>query len=66
MTDIKFLCPPEFDGKIPKPARASKFLPDWFRDLPREMDMTDEHGLPGLTVKACLPVTDIMSLGWMR
>lgn len=65
MTDIKFLCPPDLDGKIPKPARASKFLPDWFRDLPREMDMKDEHGLPGLTVKACLPVTDIMSLGWI-
>ena len=29
------------------------------------MDMKDEHGLPGLTVKACLPVTDIMSLGWI-
>ena len=65
MTDIKFLCPPELDGRIPKPARASKFLPDWFRGLPREMDMKDEHGLPGLTVKACLPVTDIMSLGWI-
>ena len=65
MTDIKFLCSPELDGRIPKPARASKFLPDWFRGLPREMDMKDEHGLPGLTVKACLPVTDIMSLGWI-
>ena len=29
------------------------------------MGMTDEHGLPGLTVRACLPVADIMSLGWI-
>ena len=65
MTDIKFLCPAELSGKIPQPARASKFLPDWFRGLPREMDVKDEHGLTGLTVKACLPVTDIMSLGWI-
>ena len=65
MTTIKFLCPPELDGKIPPPVRASKCLPDWFRDLPREMGMKDEYGLPGLTVRACLPVADVMSLGWI-
>jgi hypothetical protein len=65
MSDITFLCAPELDGKIPKPERASKFLPDWFRNLPREMGMKDAHGLPGLTVRACLPVADIMSLGWI-
>lgn len=65
MTEISFLCPPELDGKIPKPERTAKFLPDWFRDLPREMGMADAHGLPGLTVRACLPVADIMSLGWI-
>ena len=26
--------------------------------------MVDAHGLPGLTVRACLPVADAMSLGW--
>ncbi len=62
---ISFLCPPELDGKIPTPAPASKFLPDWFRNLPREIGMKDAHGLPGLTVRACLPVADIMSLGWI-
>lgn len=65
MTDIKFLCPPELEGKVPPPVRASKCLPDWFRNLPREMGMKDEHGLPGLTVRACLPVADVMSLGWI-
>jgi len=65
MTDLTFLCPPELEGKIPPPLRASKCLPDWFRDLPREMGMKDTHGLPGLTVRACLPVVDVMSLGWI-
>lgn len=65
MTPITFLCPPELDGKIPAPLPASKHIPDWFKALPREMGIKDEHGLPGLTVRACLPVADIMSLGWM-
>ena len=67
MTDtpsIQFLCPPELEGRIPAPERAGKSMPDWFRALPREMGMADEHGLPGLTVRACLPVADAMSLGW--
>ena len=29
------------------------------------MGMQDAHGLPGLTVKACLPVTDALSLGFV-
>lgn len=65
MTEITFLCPPELEGRIAPPVRASKVLPDWFRDLPREMGMKDAHGLPGLTVRACLPVADVMSLGWV-
>jgi len=65
MSHIKFLCPPELDGEIPPPERATKFLPDWFRDLPREMGINDGHGLPAMTVRACLPVADVMSLGWI-
>jgi hypothetical protein len=65
VSHIKFLCPPELEGKIPSPERATKFLPDWFRDLPREMGMKDAHGLPAMTVRACLPVADVMSLGWI-
>ena len=29
------------------------------------MGMKDAQGLPGLTVKACLPVTDVFALGYM-
>ena len=62
---IKFLCDPALDGAIPKPDRAILFAPDWFKDLPREMDMKDADGNPGLTVKACLPVTDAFALGYI-
>lgn len=65
MDQVSFLCPPELDGKIPAPAPASKFLPEWFRGLPREMGIPDAHGLPGLTVRACLPVADAMAQGWI-
>lgn len=65
MSSIEFLCPPELIGKIPEPAPAAKFLPEWFRDLDREMNMKDAHGLPGLTVRACLPVVDVMAQGWI-
>lgn len=62
---IQFLCPPELYGRIPEPQPAAKFLPDWYRALPREMGIPDAHGLPGLTVRACLPVADVMALGWI-
>jgi hypothetical protein len=62
---IEFLCDPELLGKIPTPERSIRSAPDWFTQLGREMGMKDANGLPGLTVKACLPVTDIFSLGYM-
>lgn len=62
---IRFLCDPELEAVLPRPDRAVRFLPDWFRNLPREMGMKDEHGLPGLTAKACLPMADAMGLGWV-
>lgn len=62
---IEFLCEPELLGTIPVPEKAIRFAPDWFKKLPREMSMKDAQGLPGLTVKACLPVTDVFALGYM-
>ena len=62
---IEFLCDPALEGRLPAPERASRFMPDWFKSLEREMGMRDPNGLPGLTVKACLPVTDAFTLGWI-
>lgn len=62
---IEFLCDPALAGTIPTPERAVRFAPEWFRNLPRELGVTDEQGFPGLTVKACLPVTDAFALGFV-
>lgn len=62
---MEFICPPDLIDRIPHPQPASKFLPEWFRALPRGMGIPDAHGLPGLTVRACLPVADVMALGWI-
>ncbi|MGV6811802.1 MAG: hypothetical protein ACWA47_06120 [Brevirhabdus sp.] len=65
MAKIEFLCDPSLVDRIPHPAPSARFLPEWFRDLPRDMGMPDAHGLPGLTVRACLPVADVMAQGWI-
>lgn len=62
---IEFLCDPELYGTIPAPDRAIRFAPDWFKRLPRELGVPDAHGLPGLTAKACLPMTDAFALGYI-
>lgn len=62
---IEFLCDPAHADLLPPPEPALRFLPDWFRRLDREMGMLDAHGLPGLTAKACPPMVDAFSLGWI-
>ncbi len=62
---IEFLCDDGLVGTIPEPQPAIRFAPDWFKQLDREMGMPDAHGLPALTVKACLPVTDAFSIGYV-
>ncbi|NCP11287.1 MAG: hypothetical protein GW859_04910 [Sphingomonadales bacterium] len=62
---IEFLCDPALIGTIPPPERAVRFAPDWFRRLERELGVPDAHGLPGMTAKACLPMTDAFSLGFV-
>ncbi|TRD10681.1 hypothetical protein FGU71_01565 [Erythrobacter insulae] len=62
---IEFLCNPALAGTIPEPQRAVRFAPDWFRNLKPDMGIPDANGLPGLTAKACLPMTDAFALGFV-
>ncbi|MFZ1741619.1 MAG: hypothetical protein WAT93_02130 [Pontixanthobacter sp.] len=62
---IEFLCEPDLWGKIPQPERSIRWAPEWFKRLDRELGIKDAQGLPGMTIKACLPVTDVFSLGFM-
>ncbi|MEQ8405088.1 MAG: hypothetical protein RKE49_08315 [Oceanicaulis sp.] len=62
---VRFLCSPDMEESLPKPQPAGRFTPDWMRNLPREMGMPGADGLPALTVKACMPVTDAFAAGWI-
>ena len=62
---VDFLCTPEEAEVLEPPRPAGKYAPDWFRRLPRNTETPMEDGLPGLTVKACMPVTDAFSAGWI-
>lgn len=62
---IEFLCAPELWGRIPVPEHAVRFAPEWFKRLPREMGVNYANGLPAMTVKACLPMTDVYALGFV-
>lgn len=63
---ISFYCHPEYDGVLPEPEPAIKFLPKWFKDLNHELDETkDQFGNSMMTAKMCLPLIDGMSLGYV-
>ncbi|GJL90371.1 hypothetical protein [Hyphococcus sp.] len=62
---LEFLCDEQLDGKIPAPAPAVRFAPDWFKKLERDMGMPNAEGLPAMTVKGCLPVTDAITAGYI-
>jgi len=62
---IEFLCAPDLLGRIPPPEPAIRFAPEWFRRLNREMGMPYANGLPAMTAKACLPMTDAFALGYV-
>jgi hypothetical protein len=62
---IEFLCDPALFGRIPEPERAARFVPEWYRRLNREMGASYASGLPAMTAKACMPLADVFSLGYV-
>lgn len=63
---IEFYCHPNFDGVIPEPKPAIKYLPEWFRLIsPIDKERRDEFGDYGMNAKKCLPMIDAMSLGFV-
>ena len=59
------MCHPTYRGVIPEPKPAAKFMPDWFKKIPISMDDRDHFGGRGMTLKQCMPVMDVMSLGYV-
>ena len=62
---IEFLCEPDLVGKIPEPQRSNRFMPEWFRALDRKILADGPEQGAKLTVKACMPVTDVYALGFI-
>lgn len=60
---IEFVCAEEDWNVIPKPYRASKFTPEWFKRLPQKVD--GRNILNNSTIKRCMPFLDAMSIGWI-
>lgn len=62
---IEFLCDPALLGQIPTPERSSRFIPEWFRRLDRKLAGADPESGPSLTIRACMPVADVFTLGYV-
>jgi hypothetical protein len=69
--DIEFRVHPDFEGVFPDPRPASKFLPDYYKNMPaysagsHDSPVFNENGEPAQTMKKCMPVLDSMSLGYI-
>jgi len=61
--EIEFNIAPQFQGVYPKPQRSSKFMPDWYKNLPRFLP-NQPVGTAG-TVKTCVPVMDAITNGYI-
>jgi hypothetical protein len=61
---IKFRCPPELDGVLPRPIPAVRGLPDWFKSMPQTAFSTMLQ-VDQMTVKKCPPVIDAMTAGFL-
>ena len=70
--EIKFIPGNDFIDKIdsPRPAPASEYIPKWYRDLnlyvnPNLKNYRGVNGDANITVKACMPVLDAMTSGYI-
>ena len=61
---LRFRCPPEFEGLIPRPVPAVQGLPDWYKAMPQKAFNT-VAGKEEFTVKKCPPFIDAMTYGFL-
>lgn len=63
---IEFYCHPTWEGIIPEPKPAVKYMPEWFRVIPPiTKNRRDEFGDFAMSAKKCFPMIDAMSLGFV-
>src|SRR5688572_20951561 len=61
---LRFRCPRELDGILPRPIPALLGLPDWFKALPQKT-FNPTMGAEAHTVKKCPPFIDAMTHGFL-
>lgn len=63
---IEFYCRQEFWDIIPKPQPAYKVIPEWYKKLAGTTSAAKDHfGSDTFTAKKCMPLLDVMSLGFV-
>lgn len=62
---IEFYCHPQHEGVIPLPIQTGKAIPEWWRRLPHTYPARDTFGAESMTAKKCMPLQDIMTLGYI-
>jgi hypothetical protein len=63
-TTLRFRCPRELDGILPRPVPAVLGLPGWFKHLPQKA-FNPTTGADAQTVKKCPPFIDAMTSGFL-
>jgi hypothetical protein len=61
---VKFRCPPELEGVLPRPIPAVRGLPDWFKALPQNC-FSSISNKQLMTVKKCPPFIDAKTYGFL-
>lgn len=72
MAKIKFQIHPDLVGVVPEIKPATKFVPDWYKDMPMTTQSLEEHNAPNIKIavdvpmmKRCLPVRDYLTSGYI-
>ena len=54
---------------LPHPRPAAKYIPDWYKRIPQVINDgrndRDQFGAPTFTAKKCMPMLDVMSMGYV-
>jgi hypothetical protein len=61
---LRFRCPRELEGILPRPIPAVLGLPDWFKAMPQKA-FNPTMGAEAATVKKCPPFIDAMTCGFL-
>jgi hypothetical protein len=61
---LKFRCPAELEGLLPRPIPAVQGLPDWYKAVPQKA-FNHTMGEDTQTIKKCPPFIDAMTYGFL-